>query len=276
MTIRTDVSSAWLTQARFAGIALLCLVLSGCLEFSPYAVETNKKHLTRENIEKIEAASQPAFAPFRFVVMSDSHAGYRELEDAVSTINELSDISFVLHAGDLSESGLLQEFRWTEELLAELNVPYLTAIGNHDALNNGTKNYKAIYGPLNYSFVFNNVKFVTLNSNSWEFDNKAPDLTWLDGQLADYALYQHQVVLSHILPQDERFSDSMEADYKGVLMDNFVSLIATGHGHNYSYDEELLTSGLPIGFLITGAVLKETLVVVSVEAGGITHTRVNY
>lgn len=270
------LSAANFPRFRLLSGLLLAFVLSGCIEFSPYEVETTERGRTAENIAALATDSSHAFTPFKFVLLSDSHADYENLRKAVARINRRDDISFVLHGGDLTDSGLLQEYEWTDELLSQLQIPYLTVIGNHDALNSGKQNYAAIYGEFDYSFVFNQVKFVALNSNSWEFDNDVPRLDWLAEQLGDFHLYRHQIVLTHILPQDDRFPPAIARDYQQILEENFVSLIGGGHSHNYHYTEEILSSGLPIGYLICGAIGKETYVVVSVEADGVSHQRVYF
>ncbi len=261
---------------RYPLLILLFVLLSGCIDFSPYEVETGERRLTELNLKKIASLSQGAFTPFKFAVISDSHAYYDDLQDAVAAINQRSDLSFVLHAGDVSESGLLQEYEWTEELLSRLSPPYLTVIGNHDALNNGKQNYAALYGPFDYSFTFNQVKFVALNSNNWEFSDEVPRLEWLQTQLEGYAVYQHQIVLTHINPFDSRFNASLSEQYQGVLRDNYVSLVATGHGHDYRYWEEILSTGKTIGFLINGAINRRSYTVVSVEADEVLLQRVEF
>lgn len=257
-------------------LLLASLLSSSCIDFSPYSIENSEREGTARNIERISQSSSADFAPFSFAVISDSHAEYDALQDAVASINRRDDVSFVLHAGDLTDSGLLQEYDWCEDILQHLEVPYVTVIGNHDALNNGKQNYQAIFGPYDYSLVFNQVKFVALNSNSWEFDDQVPRLDWLAMELADYAVYQQQIVLTHIDPHDSRFGAEFSARYLATLKDHFVTLVISGHKHSYDYDEEFLPSGQPIGFLISAAVNRRSYLLVSVEASGLSHERISF
>lgn len=251
-------------------------MLTGCsdyFDYTMYAIEEENHHLTANNIERLEAVSLPHFESFRFVVIADSHAYYDELKAFVHHINLREDIAFLLIAGDLTDYGLQQEYQWNVERLAGLKSPYLTVIGNHDALNNGKQNYQAFYGAFDYSFIFNQVKFVVLNSASWEFNNTVPNLDWLRDELSSYHLYQHQLVLTHILPQDQRFSAELSANYLAALKDHFVSLMMGGHNHAHSYAEEILSNGAPIGYLTTGTLKDRGYVVVTVEAGKVSYER---
>lgn len=259
-------------------LASLALLLSACedpIQFSPLAVETSERHLTQRNISAIESQSLSVFAPFKFALLADTHAYYSEFDRAVRAINQRDDIAFVLHAGDVTDWGLLQEYDWSTTILARLTVPYLTVIGNHDAINNGKENYQAIFGPYDYSLIYNQVKIVVLNDVSWEFDNQVPRLDWLAAELGDYQLYRHQMVLTHVPPDDqERFSPLIAPLFIDTLKSNFTALVMSGHYHAHSYREELLNNGLPIGFLVTGTLNDNHYIVVSVEADHIEFERV--
>lgn len=267
-------------QARTIAVLLLILglALSGCrdyFDYTPYGIEPHNHHLTDTNRARIESASLPGFAPFRFAVIADTHAYYDELKAFVQHINGRNDIAFILVAGDVTDYGLQQEYQWSVDLLAGLKQPYLTVIGNHDALNNGKANYRAFFGEYDYTFTFNQVKFVALNSASWEFDNTVPRLDWLRSELSSYYLYQHQMVLTHILPYsyDNRFTPEFSAAYQAAARDNFVSLMIGGHAHAYGYTEEILGNGQTLGYLITGTLKDRGYVVVSVEADRVTIER---
>ena len=56
------------------------------------------------------------------------------LERAVSALNSLDPLpDLTVHAGDLVESGELEEYDYLRTLLAPLCMPVLTIPGNHDA-----------------------------------------------------------------------------------------------------------------------------------------------
>lgn len=258
---------------------LLLLQLTGCqgyFDYTPYGIETTQHELTAKNAARIVSQSQPAFQLFRFAVIADTHAYYEQLDDFVNHLNRRSDLAFVLIAGDLTDYGMLQEYQWSVDILQRLTIPWLTTIGNHDALNNGKENYRAFFGPFDYTFTFNQVKFVVLNSASWEFDHYVPNLDWLTSELAGYYLYQHQMVLTHVLPQNSRFPVEFTQAYIDTLESHFVSLVAGGDGHTHNYEEKILSNGQAIGYLTTGTLKDRHYVVVSVEASSITITQVSF
>lgn len=256
----------------------LGLILSGCsdhFDYTPYGIEPEEHRLTAINRARIESASLPHFEPFRFAVISDTHAYYDELKTFVRLINQRDDIAFILISGDITDYGLLQEYQWSIELLAGLQQPYLAVIGNHDSINNGKNNYQAFFGDFDYTFVFNQVKFVALNSASWEFDNSVPRLDWLRAELSSYYLYQHQLVLTHVppYPHDNRFSAAFSAAYMAAMKDNFASLLISGHDHQHAYREEMLSNGQTFGYMATGTLKERGYVLVTVEAGRVAIER---
>jgi predicted phosphodiesterase len=263
---------------RLAVVLFLGLLL-GCeppFHYSPYTIETTSHQLTAINQSRVEDASLPHFAPFRFALTADTHGYYDELDELVNRLNKRDDIAFLLIAGDLTDYGMQQEYQWTVDILQRLAVPYLTVLGNHDSLNNGKQNYQAFFGPFDYSFVYNQVKFVALNSNSWEFDDKAPRLDWLEAELDNDFLYRHQIVLTHLLPQNDRFTAQQAADYRDTVEHHLVSLLAAGHSHAHSYSEEILSNGQTIGYLATGTLKDRAYIAVTVEADSISIERVRF
>lgn len=258
-------------------IILFSILLTGCQEYfdySPYGIESSQYHLTAINTSRIESSSLPYFEPFKFAVAADTHAYYDEMKTFVQVINSRNDLEFLLIAGDLTDYGMQEEYQWMIEILGSLKLPYLTVIGNHDALNNGKENYQAYFGEFDYSFTFNQVKFVALNSNSWEFGDTVPRLDWLNKELSSYYLYQHQIVLTHILPYNTRFTPEFSQVYKTIITDNFVSLTAGGHDHLHFFWEETLTNGQTSTFLVTGTLKDRSYVVVTVNADRVSFERV--
>ena len=223
-------------------IFLLIFIVSfyGCsvFEFSPYEIslDTDKSDLTKKNISRILDINTNESDSFKIALIADSHSSYGELKKAIVNINEDKDILFVIHLGDLTDMGLKNEYQWCNDLLEELSVPYLTVIGNHDCLSNGIDIYKNMYGDLNYSFVLNNVKFIILNDNIWEFENNVPDYNWLENELSDNSSFNNVFVIAHIPPFNKQFNDDNEKEYKNMMSQNSVSISIHGHNHFFYYD----------------------------------------
>jgi 3',5'-cyclic-AMP phosphodiesterase len=225
--------------SRVAPLAAL-LGLAGCdmLEFSPndHRVPEEFTNLTQKNLAKLQARPLPAGDTLRFIFTGDSQRFYDEAEKLVASVNKLSGISFLIVAGDISDFGMAREMRWVDEKLRRLTVPYLTVVGNHDMVGNGRETYQHIYGPLNYTFVYGDTKFIMVDTNSREynFNGQIPNLGWLRPQLANLDGARRQVVISHVPPYNEDFDPALEMPYVQSLREA-PGLVFEMNGHNHSY-----------------------------------------
>lgn len=234
------------------------LLVSACekFEYSPNEVrlEENEKDLTRKNLDQIAALHLEQKNTFRFAVISDTQRFYDELDDVVEALKKRSDLDFVILTGDITDFGTTKEYRWINERMQELNMPFLTVIGNHDCVGNGKKIYKAMYGPYDYTMNIGRNRFVFINTNSREFDDPVPDLNFFRSALQDTANFDQAFVLSHIPPFDGDFEKSMEEEFTHISRDSKVKVSIHGHKHKYEeptkyYDDE-------VEYLIVGSVEK--------------------
>ncbi|HWV39910.1 MAG TPA: metallophosphoesterase [Vulgatibacter sp.] len=213
---------------------------AGCdpFSFSPHQVRfsESERDLTRKNLERIRGLPQEE--TFKIAVFGDTQGRMTETEDGVEALDERDDVSFAIQVGDLTDFGFTKEFRWTQRLLAEIDVPVLTVIGNHDHLGNGSELYEAMYGPLNHSFFFGRTKFVFLDDNSREhgFDGTVPDLGWLRRELPDDGSYDRAVVVSHVPPTDPDFDPALKDGFVEALRRGGAVLSLHGHVHDFSDD----------------------------------------
>lgn len=259
-------------------VALLALALVGCdgsIQYSPFQTDVPEEHRdgTARALSELASQGREAFAPFRFAVISDTHAFYDELADAVEVINRRDDLAFVLVTGDLTDTALLREFVWTDEILSRLRIPYLTVIGAHEGITNGPEIYGKMFGAENYGFVYNDVKFVMANTNSWEFDNRVPDFPWIEQALSDGYLYTHLIFASHIGPFDGRFGAETRDRYNQLLTDYGVKLSI--HGHELS-PRDLGVSPAGVHFVVVGGIDLRTFLVVDVRSDAVDVARVWY
>lgn len=223
---------------RWAFLLPALMILQGCdmLESNPYdASVRGDKGLTEKNKSAIENAMQGKKS-FVFAMISDTQRGNDETAAAVKVINSRDDIDFVLHGGDFTEYGATREFEWQRDLLAKLNVPYVTVIGNHDCIATAMDVYKSIYGPLNYSFTAGDVKFLCLNTNALEFDysTAVPDFDFLKQELAAITPdIRRTIVLMHAGPYSEQFNNNIAPQFHQMLK-KFPNLqfCLYGHGHH--------------------------------------------
>lgn len=256
--------------------SLTLISCEGLFQFNPNQInlKDNERNLNIKNIEKIQAL--PLRDTVRFILMGDTQRWYDEAADFVKSANSQRDISFVLHAGDISDFGLTQEFKWVNEIMSKLKYPYLTVIGNHDIVANGPTVYSKMYGALDYSFTYGNNKFIFINTNSREynFDGTTPDLTWLKSELANNPYNKNAIVVGHVPPFDADFDSKIEKPYAKILAgDPNVQFTLYGHQHTFK-DGEFYKDG--VHYYLTTNTGSRGYMLVSTWKGGYSVDQIEY
>jgi Icc protein len=233
-----------LSRLRWVGCAAALGLLGGCelLEFSPNAYNGSKDQtdLTAKNLARMAANPLRAGDTLRFAFTGDSQRFYDHAEKLVESVNHQPGLSFMVVAGDISDFGLAREMRWVDERLSKLNIPYLTVIGNHDLVGNGREAYQHIFGPLNYSFVYGDTKFIFIDTNGREynFNGRIPDIGWLQQQTSSLDGAKRQVVLSHVPPLDDDFDKTLTEPYAQTLAAApKLTFALNGHTHRFEIGE---------------------------------------
>ena len=221
----------------------VCLLLPACFQSTPFKDKPDSTDLTRQELTSLKRLPS-APEGFTFVAFGDTHDEYEQLERSVELINGAEDTRFALIPGDLTDRGTLQEFEWSAEVYQQLKMPFLTAIGNHDALSDGKKIYDQMYGPRNYSFQDGPLKFVVFDSNTLETAS-APDRDWLTAEVEDLGDATGVVLVTHQSPlePDDREDGTNRAFYDELLQSGNVVLVMHGH-----LDEQRLrlAHGIPV------------------------------
>ncbi|WP_397446047.1 metallophosphoesterase family protein [Polaribacter sp. R77954] len=223
-------------------VFIICVItfLVSCdtiFEYTVYDADVKEEHknTTTKNLEalnKIKVNSQN----FKFAFLTDSHYFYDNLKTVVDDINKNNEILFLLFGGDITEQALLKEYEIFYDIMADLQKPYFTVIGNHDYNSNGNLIYSRIFGDYNYTFQFNNNKFILFDDIVWE-SKKSPDFEWLSLELKDRNSFNEVFVIAHIPPNGDQFTEEMSATYKTIMSQNNVPLSMHGHTHSYNYEE---------------------------------------
>jgi 3',5'-cyclic AMP phosphodiesterase CpdA len=246
-------------------IALFAITLTfiNCDNFFEYSVyqanvKTEQKNTTIKNLKLLEKIKQES-QDFKFAFITDVHYFYDNLRTVVEDINKRDDILFVIFGGDIADQALLKEYEIFYDIMQNLNKPYLTVIGNHDYNSNGSIIYKEMFGDYNYSFEFNNNKFVLFDDIIWE-SNKDPDFDWLSSELSSNATFNQVFAFAHIpIVVSNDLSSDMKQTYRSIMTENNVSLSVHGHTHSYFYEEG------EVSFLIVPALKKPTYGVINVK-----------
>lgn len=239
----------------FIQLGAMTLFLAGCdtkyFQASPYETLTDERDLTNSNLVLINNLSNNTKSSFTFPVVSDTHYFYEEFNKVQDTIKKRgSDYSFLLHAGDMTDSGLKWEYERSVEILKRASLPFLTVVGNHDAITNGREIYKRLFGAYDYSTEFNGARLIFFNNNSWEFGSGTPDFNWLESELAKTDANQPIIIICHVPPlQKERFSQEQIDKFRKFVADYNVDFII--NGHNHSHEVEILDG---VTYLTVGTV----------------------
>lgn len=223
------------------GITIIFIFCENFFEFSVYVANIKKESqdTTVKNLEllkKIQVSSDH----FKFAFLSDTHFFYDNLRTVIDDINKQDEILFVVIGGDIADQALLKEYEIFHDIMKNLNKPYFTVIGNHDYNSNGRVIYQKMFGDYNYSFEFNNNKFILFDDVVWE-SNKVPDFDWLSTELSDNTMYNQVFVVAHIPPFGDQFTDDLEQTYRALLNENNVGLSIHGHTHQYFYEENTVS-----------------------------------
>lgn len=228
---------------RFFILAALLFFFAGCdqFDYNTYQTDVYDAHVelkTNYNIEQL--MSLPCKDTLKLVFTGDTQRFYDDLEDLVEQVNAIPDLDAMFIAGDITDFGVGREFKWINKELMKLNVPFLTVIGNHDCIANAKEIYREIFGPLDYSFTWNDVRFVMHNTNSREFafNGTVPDLNWMQQQVNDTANFKGCIFVSHVPPDNVDFDKALEIPYSSLIKNTGKTIFSSnGHNHNHRIGE---------------------------------------
>ena len=219
-------------------LILLLIILHACdvFEYHPYDTKLGNEYenINKREIEKIKNKSSSG--TFKFAFMGDTQRFYDETENFIDHINGRSDIDFIIHGGDVSDFGLKKEFIWLEDKMKRLKIPYVTLCGNHDVLGSGIEIYSIMYGPLNFSFVYNRVKFICLNTNALEFDysTPVPDFDFMLEEIKPADDHDRTIFVMHVPPGDIEFNNNVKMTFAYQIKQS-QNLLFCLHAHTHTF-----------------------------------------
>ena len=264
------------------------LVLTACLpfllsltscekfEYSPNEVKLkeSEQDLNRKNIERIQAAHLEQKSSFRIAVISDTQRFYDELEVVVEAINNRNDIDFVVLDGDITDFGTIDEYRWINERMQKLKVPFISVLGNHDCQGNGKKIYKAMYGSFDFTVNIGRNRLVFMNTNSLEFSDPVPDLNFFRSALSDMDNFDQALIFTHIAPYDPDFNRDLEPEFTRIASQGKVKVSLHGHQHGYQEPRQPYNDG--VEYVIVGSIQKRGYEEVTISADKVTLNRIPF
>jgi 3',5'-cyclic AMP phosphodiesterase CpdA len=177
------------------------------------------------------------------VHLSDLHCGPKLKEDALlEAIDEINDLGpdVVIVTGDLTEDGLINEFREAKRYLSLVKCKHLiVGSGNHDARTTGYLLFPKFFGnPSSFTWT-GNVAVIMLNSSRPDRDDGEIGYNqglWMKSQLENcreafkiVALHHHLIPVPDTGMERNIVSDA--GDLLWTLTRYGVNLVLCGHRH---------------------------------------------
>ena len=236
-------------------ILIAALLLTSCDDlFDTHPYDINFEGETGINVKQI-AKIENQFAEkdtLRVAFISDTPVWYSDTKDEVADLNRRTDIDFVIHCGDLTDTGTSKEYEWCRDILGGLRYPYVALIGNHDYLGTGDQAYQVLFCPVDFSFIVSRIKFICLNTNATEYDYIAavPDFDFMEEETTkDATDFDRTIIVMHAPPYSDQFNNNVCKAFRRYL-DFFPGLMCCVYGHNHRetvgeiYDDGLLFYGI--------------------------------
>jgi outer membrane protein assembly factor BamB/predicted phosphodiesterase len=178
-------------------------------------------------------------AAFRFAWLSDTHVGSstaeRDLRAAVSDINSLTGLSFVVLSGDVTEYGSREQLRLAKELLDGLKIPCHVLPGNHDTKwsESGATDFGRIWGDDRFVFECSGYRFIGMHQGpvmKMGDGHWAPqDVRWLEETLKKLPDPNQPIIFVTHYPVDEGIANWFVV--LDLLKKYNTQVILCGHGH---------------------------------------------
>lgn len=191
-------------------------------------------------------ARTPAVPEFSFVVVSDTHLGRdgqksaAELWTKTAAEIEAAAGDFVLHVGDIVDSGREKQYDVYKDIRKSIRKPVYEIPGNHDPQELFAKHVRR---NVDQSFDHRGIRFLLLNNSRFgEIDGfiSREQIHWLGRQCEEAAQKQLFVIpVMHVAAHDNRLPDAGafvkpkngQTDYYAILDRHKDRVLASFHGH---------------------------------------------
>jgi Icc-related predicted phosphoesterase len=94
-----------------------------------------------------------------------------------------------------------------------------------------------MFGDLDFSFVYNKIKFVFVNTNGREFkfNGEVPDINRLDTELMPSGNFDYAVVIFHVPPDDADFDANLAESFRTTIA-KYDNVLFVVHGHKHHFE----------------------------------------
>lgn len=241
--------------------------------FNDYTVVNSvilQLHFTKSNENSnIQIIADHQKENFSFIIIGDTQ-GIEDKMIQLQDTKNLKGIDFILHLGDITSFGTVDQLERYEKLQQSIPIPIYYTPGNHDVKHsNTTDEYESFFGIPNYSFSFGDYQFISLDTSSMDLTEST--MNFLEQQLNNFQS-RNKVIFTHVPMEDPRglnhdiTNNTQVERFYNLIENEKVKLVLSGHVHlfNKTYNERLSTWSVTSGG--GGATLYETP-----ENGGYYH-----
>lgn len=134
------------------------------------------------NSEPVISGQSNKTVLYRFAVISDTHSDSNFTERALKQARALG-IGYIVHTGDWTTVGTLEELGEQKRLFDEANISYYGIMGDHDRWQSGARNFENVFGKIYESFDLNNIHHILLDASNLNEGLGKTQLDWLESDL---------------------------------------------------------------------------------------------
>ena len=235
-----------LSRIHHSGLAKLKVTKKATLSYLLEGTMPGKSFAT------IEILQRPVSRPWSFAFGGDVKD---ELDVFIQLLEQLmlrQNPLFIIEAGDYTRNSLPRELHEYFHRTGWLPIPVYFVKGNHEIRVQGRKHYKRMFGPSYYSFIFDDVLFVILDSTDYAakgteagFRIGKKQFNWLEGVLSSHKDVKYSFMAVHT-PPSPLHGPSLRHTYPSNMMPSeakklmelskkySVSYVLSGHAHLYA------------------------------------------
>lgn len=189
----------------------------------------------------------PAQTNFQFVLLSDTHVGSTTAEEdlraSIRAIYAITNLSFVVLSGDVTEYGSREQLQLAKQILGEIKIPVHVIPGNHDTKwsESGATDFPHIFGDERFNFEFGGLRFIGMHQGPlmkmgdgyWS----PQDVRWLKETLQKLPDKNQPLIFITHYPLDDGIANWFEV--LDLLKQYNTQVALHGHGHaNRAYNFE--------------------------------------
>ena len=178
---------------------------------------------------------------FSFIVLTDTHIenentfGFEKIKDIIT-----ADISFVVIAGDITQSGYRWDLEKYIEIAKGMGVPCYPVIGNHDVFFGNWPVWRDMIGSTNYRIDGGGATLLILDSANAFLGND--QLDWLKRELKTARgrvfVFSHVNLFVESPLTIQQFTDTRERARVTSILRNKCDAVFMGHAHLRDIKEE--------------------------------------